>query len=64
MIKITGGIKDRYGPGLGCSPLNLGFPFDICTMAESSDFKFGRQLGFAKNHQKSTPRGKVGVALG
>jgi len=26
-------------------------------------FKFGAQLGFAKTHQKTTPRGKVGVAL-
>jgi len=33
-------------------------------MAEASDFKFGAQLGFAKTHKKTTPRGKVGVALG
>jgi len=33
-------------------------------MAEASDFKFGAQLEFAKTHQKNTPRGKVGVALG
>jgi len=32
-------------------------------MAEASDFKFGTQLGFAKAHHKTTPRGKVGVAL-
>jgi len=42
----------------------LGVPFDIYTMAEASDFKFGAQLGFAKTHPKTTPRGKVGVALG
>jgi len=33
-------------------------------MAEASDFKFGIQLGFAKTHYKTTPRGKVGVAFG
>jgi len=33
-------------------------------MAEAIDFKFGAQLGFAKTHQKTTPRGKVGVTLG
>jgi len=33
-------------------------------MAEAMDFKFGTQLGFAKTHHKTTPGGKVGVALG
>jgi len=33
-------------------------------MAEANDFKFGTQLGFDKTHHKTTPRGKVGVALG
>jgi len=33
-------------------------------VAEASDFKFGTQLGFAKTHYKTTPRGKVGVAMG
>jgi len=33
-------------------------------MAEARDFKFGTQIGFAKAHHKTTPRGKVGVALG
>jgi len=33
-------------------------------MAEASDFKFCAQLGFSKTHQKTTARGKVGVALG
>jgi len=32
-------------------------------MAETRDFKFGTQLGFAKVHHKTTPRGTVGVAL-
>jgi len=41
-----------------------GFPFDIYTKAEASDFKFGTQLRFAKAQYKSTPRGKVGMALG
>jgi len=42
----------------------LRFHFNIYTMAEARDFKFGTQLGFAKAHYKTTPRGKVGVALG
>ena len=43
---------------------NLGFPFNIYTVAESRDFKFGTQLGFAKAHHKTIPKGKVDVALG
>jgi len=31
-------------------------------MAEAKDF--GTQLGFAKAHHKTTPGGKVGVAVG
>ena len=27
-------------------------------MAEAMDFKFGTQLGFAKAHHKTTPRGE------
>ena len=46
------------------APQNLGIPIYIYTVAEASDFKFGTQLGFAKAHHKTTPRGKVGVALG
>jgi len=33
-------------------------------MAEARDFKFGIQLGFGKAHYKTTPRGKMGMALG
>ena len=33
-------------------PKILGLPFNIYTMAEASDFKFGTQLGFAKAHHK------------
>jgi len=43
---------------------NLGLPFNIFVTAETSDFKFGTQLAFAKAHHKITPRGKVGMALG
>jgi len=46
------------------APRNLGVLFNIYTMAEASDFKFGTQLGFAKTHHKTTVRGKTGVALG
>jgi len=40
------------------------FPFNIYTIAETSDFKFDTQLGFAKDHNKITPIEKVDVALG
>jgi len=33
-------------------------------MIDASDFKFGTQLWFANAHHKTTPGGKVGVALG
>jgi len=42
----------------------LGFPFNIYTMAEAREFKFGRQLRFAKAQHKITPRGKIGHGLG
>ena len=42
----------------------MGFPFNIYTIAETRDFKFGTQLGFAKTHRKTIPGGKVGVAFG
>jgi len=41
-----------------------GFPFNISATAEASDFKFCRQLGFAKTHHKIRPEEKVEVALG
>ena len=52
--------KRGRGPGLGELPKMWRFPFNINTMAEASDFKFGIQLGFAKAHHKITPRGKRG----
>jgi len=45
------------------APKVLGFPFNIFSTAEASDFEFGTQLGFAKAHHKTTPTGKVGVTL-
>jgi len=33
-------------------------------MAKARDFKFGTQLVLAKAHHKTTPRGKIGVAMG
>ena len=36
----------------------MGSPFNIFATAEASEFKFGMQLGFAKSHQKLTPRKK------
>jgi len=59
--KITPRGKIGCGPGLGELPKILGFPFDISTTAEASDFKFGMQLGFANGHHKITPRGKSGA---
>jgi len=40
------------------------FPYNISATAGASDFKFGKELGFANAHHKTTPRGKVGVTLG
>ena len=56
--------KGGHGPGLGELPKIWEFTFNIYTRAEARDFKFGTQLGVAKGHHKTTPRGKVGVALG
>jgi len=59
--------KNLHGFGLGELPKIFKFHFNIYTvytMAEARDFKFGTQLGFANAHHKTTPRGKVGVALG
>jgi len=39
------------------------FPY-ISVIDEASDFKFGRQLGFAKAHYQIPLEKKVGVALG
>ena len=42
--KITRRRKGGRGPGLGELPKIWGFPFNICAMAEASDFKFGTAL--------------------
>jgi len=39
--KITRRRKGRHGPGLEELLKILGFPFNINTIAEASDFKFG-----------------------
>ena len=36
----------------------LEFHFNISATVETSDFKFGTQLGFDKSYHKITPRGK------
>jgi len=46
------------------APQNIGVPYNIFATAGARDLKFSTQLGFAKAHHKTTPRGKVGVALG
>ena len=40
------------------APENMGCPFDISAMAVASDFKFGKELGFAKSNYKITPKDK------
>jgi len=57
-------IKSGCGLGLGELPEILGFPFNISGTAETSDFKFGTQLGFAKSHHKITRRTKGGHGPG
>jgi len=56
--------KGLAWPWARALPKIWGFPFNIYTMAEARDFKFGTQLGFAKAHHKTTSREKVGVAFG
>ena len=41
-----------------------GFPFNIYTMSEARDFKFGIKLEFAKAHHTITPQEKLGMASG
>jgi len=53
-----GKLPKFCGPLLGELPRLWVFPFNIYTMAEASDFKFGTQLGFAKAHHITTHRGK------
>jgi len=52
------------GFGLGELVKILGFPYNISATAGASDFKFTMHLEFVKAHHKTTPRGKVGMALG
>jgi len=62
--KITPIEKSGHGLVLKELPKILWFHFNIYTMAEAMDFKFGTQLGFAEAHHKTSPRGLVGMALG
>jgi len=62
--KLTCRRKGGPGRGLRELPKISEFPFNIYTVDEGSDFKFGTQLGFAKAHHNTAPREKVGVALG
>jgi len=67
MLKISHKLCYKVflrGPGLGELPKLRGSPFNISATAETSDFKFGTQLGFAKAHHKITPEKKLGMALG
>jgi len=42
--------KSGYGLELGELPNILGFPYNISATVEASEFKFGAQLEFAKEH--------------
>ena len=55
-------LEEKVGCGPGLQELSeiWGCPFNISATAETSDFKFGRQLGFAKAHHKITPRKERG----
>jgi len=46
-------MKSGHGFALGELPKILKFHFNIYTMAEARDFKFGTQLGFAKTHHNT-----------
>jgi len=43
------------------APKIWGFSFNIYTVAEASDLKFGTQLGFSKAHHQITPIANVGM---
>jgi len=49
---------------IGKLPKIWRFQFNIYTMTEARDFEFDTQLRFVNDHHKTTPRGKVGMALG
>ena len=61
--KITRRRKGGHGPGLGELLKIWRFPFNIYTVAEARDFKFGTQLGFSNTQHKTALRGKLGVPL-
>ena len=53
------------GHGIGELPKILEFNYNISATAKSSDFKFGAQLGFGKDHHKITQKKNVrGPGLG
>ena len=49
---------------LNCLYFNARSLINKIDFFEAMDSKFAIQLGFAKAHHKTTPRGKVGVASG
>jgi len=61
---IQSHAEERMGvPWAKEAAQNLGVPFNICTMAEATDFKFGTQLGFTKAHHKIPHRKKLDMVL-
>jgi len=56
--KIIPRGKSGHGLGLWELPKILRFHFNVYTIAEARNFKFGTQLGFAKAHHKTTLGGK------
>jgi len=53
-------------PKCGSKKANLSFKNKfphISVIAEARDFKFGKQLGFAKSHHQISPEQKMDVAL-
>ena len=46
------------------APQYFGVSYNIYATAASSDFKFGRKLGFAKAHHKITRIRKGGMVMG
>ena len=57
-------MKSKCGPALGELLEIWSFPFNISGTAETSDFRFGTQLGFAKAYHKITLRVKNAGGLG
>ena len=62
--KTTRRRKGRHGPALGVLPKIWGFPSIFTQWLKRATSNLVHNLGLPRPTKKTTPRGKVGVALG